>query len=162
MQQVQIAECEEDCLHGCPQAVPQRKGKHCDGVRSQCVSPLPPLPLPWLSISQSENGHLTKTRSVGHQHCSIATSRLLQKKPTSVTTAPVLHSSGWGTIWKVWASGANKPAICFSQMAFCCWLGLYYSPQTCFAGRNICHYQYLPVFFFLINQLITESKNAPN
>lgn len=58
-----------------------------------------------LALLVSENGPLTKTHSVGHLCCSAATSWLLQM-PASVTEAPALHSSGWGTVKTVWVSGA--------------------------------------------------------
>lgn len=129
---------------------------------------LSPLPLPWLSLIQSENGHLTKTRSVGCQQCSIATSRLTQKIHLSYnSTSPAQQWVGHNL--KGLSRWANKPAICSSQMAFCCWFGLCYSPQIWFAGSKLksflvssTPYPHTFPFFIYINLLITESVNSHN
>lgn len=70
-----MLEYEERCLRGCPQVALRRWGKHCVSALTHSL----PLLASGLSafvichLALSENGHLTKTRTVGHAYCSAAT-----------------------------------------------------------------------------------------
>lgn len=74
-----MLECEEHCLYDGPQAVLQREGNHSVSSHSQSASPclrslLLALIIRHPVLLMFENGHLTKTHTVGHLCFSAATS----------------------------------------------------------------------------------------